>query len=843
MSRHLPTTDTLELLAPVSGPLLPLEQVPDPVFAEKMVGDGVSIDPVTSQLLAPCDAEVLTVHPSGHAITLRTPTNVELILHIGLDTVALRGEGFLPLKKKGDRVRAGEPLIDFAADYVATRAPSLLTQMVISNGEAITALKARTGYVVAGRDIVLEATLAKGATTAAPAVAGQQTLSSPELEVLNPTGLHARPAAVIASAARKYTSDIRVRRGGDETNARSVTGIMALEIGAGDRIVITAAGPDAREALAEIVPLVEAGLGETTAPANAALPGQEEAIDSSICLDTARCITGAAASPGLAIGTIVHLASQDVPVAAPAGTVDEEREKLEQALAKARTRLEALSGPGSASTVEAGIFRAHRELLDDPDLVDASRSLIAAGTGAGTAWHQAFTRLAERMAAARNDLFAQRAADVRDVGRRVLRLLAGTDAATQVFPDDAIVVAHELTPSDAAGFDRSKVRGFVTITGGTTSHVAILARSLGIPAVVAIDPRAMDLLAGTRAILDGSNGAMMANPSDADIAQAQAAIDRLAARRRTMAAAAHEAAVTLDGVTIEVAANAGATSDAPEAAALGADGVGLLRSEFLFLDRSSAPDEDEQYEAYARVVTAFGPGARIVIRTLDVGGDKPLAYLPLPREENPFLGIRGIRVSLQRQDMLRTQLRAILRAARHGNVHVMFPMVTNLDEWRRARRMLDVEGDALGVAPIPAGIMVEVPAVALMADVFAAEVDFFSIGTNDLTQYTLAMDRGQPALAAQIDAVHPSVLKLIAQTTSAAQAHGRWTGVCGALASEEAAVPLLLGLGVTELSASGPVVPAIKAKVRSLRLSECTSLAQTAMRAASAADVRALLRS
>jgi phosphoenolpyruvate-protein phosphotransferase len=296
-------------------------------------------------------------------------------------------------------------------------------------------------------------------------------------------------------------------------------------------------------------------------------------------------------------------------------------------------------------------------------------------------------------------------------------------------------------------------------------------------------------------------------------------------------------------VTIEVAANAGATGDAPESAALGADGVGLLRSEFLFLDRSSAPDEDEQYEAYARVVTAFGPGARIVIRTLDVGGDKPLAYLPLPREENPFLGIRGIRVSLQRQDMLRTQLRAILRAARHGNVHVMFPMVTNLDEWRRARRMLDVEGDALGVAPIPAGIMVEVPAVALMADVFAAEVDFFSIGTNDLTQYTLAMDRGQPALAAQIDAVHPSVLKLIAQTTSAARAHGRWTGVCGALASEEAAVPLLLGLGVTELSASGPVVPAIKAKVRSLRLSECTSLAQTAMRAASAADVRALLRS
>ena len=836
------TTETLLLLAPVSGPLLPLEQVPDPVFAEKMVGDGVSIDPVTSRLLAPCDAEVLTVHPSGHAITLRTPTNVELILHIGLDTVALRGEGFLPLKKKGDQVRAGEPLIDFAADYVATRAPSLLTQMVISNPESVTSLKARTGYAVAGRDVVLEATLAKGAPSSA-VQAGRETLVSPELAVLDPTGLHARPAAVIANAARKYTSDVRVRRGKDEANARSVTAIMALEISGGEKIVITASGPDAREALAGIVPLVEAGLSETAVPAKPV--GQKveaEGADSSICLDSARCITGAAASPGLAIGTIVRLASQEMPTFSSAGTVEEERKKLDDALAGARTQLRELSGRAAASTVEAGIFRAHLELLDDPDLVESSSTLIAGGAAAGAAWHQAFSQLAERMAGARSEVFAQRAADVRDVGRRVLRVLAGTDAAAQVFPDDAIVVAHELTPSDAAGFDKSKVRGFCTVTGGSTSHVAILARSLGIPAVVGIDPRALGLPAGTRAILDGTHGAMMTDPTDADIQAAQAVIDRAAARRRDMAADAHAPAVTRDGVTIEVAANVGAAGDV-DAAQLGADGVGLLRSEFLFLDRSSAPNEDEQYEAYSKVVSAFGPGKRIIIRTLDVGGDKPLSYLPLPREENPFLGIRGIRVSLLREDMLRTQLRAILRAARHGNVHVMFPMVTDIDEWRRARRILAIEGDALGVSPIPAGIMVEVPAVAMMADVFAAEVDFFSIGTNDLTQYTLAMDRGQPALAAQVDALHPSVLRLIAQTAAAAQANGRWTGVCGALASEEAAVPVLLGLGVTELSAAGPVVPAIKARVRSLVMSECKSLAQAAIRAASAADVRALLRS
>jgi phosphoenolpyruvate-protein phosphotransferase len=843
MSGTLPTPDKLLLLAPVTGPLLPLEQVPDPVFAEKMVGDGVSIDPVTSRLLAPCDAEVLTVHPSGHAITLRAASNVELILHIGLDTVALRGEGFLPLKKKGDRVRAGEPLIDFAADYVATRAPSLLTQMVISNPESVTALTPRTGYAIAGRDVVLEATLASGAAVTAAPQAGAETLASRELAVLDPTGLHARPAAVIAATARKYTSDVRVRRGKDEANARSVTAIMALEISGGETIVITASGPDAREALSEIVPLVEAGLDETAAPARTARPpAADESLDSPICLDPARCITGVSASPGLAIGTIVGLASDDVRVFAPAGSPVEERRKLDAALARARTQLREMSGPAAASTVEAGIFRAHLELLDDPDLVESSGRLIAAGAAAGAAWQQAFAQLAAKMAGARSEIFAQRAADVRDVGRRVLRLIAGTDGATQVFPDDAIVVAHELTPSDAAGFDKAKVRGFCTVTGGSTSHVAILARSLGIPAVVAIDRRALELPGGTRAILDGTHGAMMSDPTDADIEAAQAVIDRVAARRRAMAAEAHAPAVTRDGVTVEVAANVGAIGDA-DAAALGADGVGLLRSEFLFLDRSSAPDEDEQYAAYSKVVSAFGPGKKIIIRTLDVGGDKPLSYLPLPREDNPFLGIRGIRVSLQREDMLRTQLRAILRAARHGNVHVMFPMVATIDEWRRARRMLTVEGDALGVSPIPAGIMVEVPAVAMMAEVFAAEVDFFSIGTNDLTQYTLAMDRGQPALAAQIDALHPSVLRLIAQTTAAAAANGRWTGVCGALASEEAAVPVLLGLGVTELSASGPVVPAIKARVRSLVLSECKALAQAAMRASSAAEVRALLRS
>ena len=292
---------------------------------------------------------------------------------------------------------------------------------------------------------------------------------------------------------------------------------------------------------------------------------------------------------------------------------------------------------------------------------------------------------------------------------------------------------------------------------------------------------------------------------------------------------------------MEVAANIGGLADAEQGLALGAEAVGLLRSEFLFLHRTTAPTEEEQHAAYAAVARALGSGRRLVIRTLDVGGDKPLSYLPLPREDNPFLGERGIRVQLNRPELLRVQLRAMLRAAGEGNVAVMFPMIATLDEWRAARAILEEERSRLGAPRIEAGIMVEVASAALLADHFAKEVDFFSIGTNDLTQYTLAMDRGHPRLAAQVDGLSPAVLRLVDQTVRAARVHKRWTGVCGGIAGDPQAVPLLIGLGVDELSVSVPAIPAVKAQIRGLRLEECRELASRALDCATAADVRALV--
>jgi phosphocarrier protein FPr len=350
----------------------------------------------------------------------------------------------------------------------------------------------------------------------------------------------------------------------------------------------------------------------------------------------------------------------------------------------------------------------------------------------------------------------------------------------------------------------------------------------------------LDLPNGTPVILDGTKGTIKLAPNEAEIKRIRERQQRHSAHRAAALETAHGPAITIDGARIEVVANIGGPADAEQVIQLGGEGVGLLRSEFLFMNRAQAPTEDEQFEAYSTVARTLGPGRPLIIRTLDVGGDKPLSYLPIPPEKNPFLGERGIRVGLNRPDMLRDQLRAILRASAHGSVRIMFPMIATLAELREARKLLAEEQERLGVGPIEVGIMIEIPAAALMARQFAREVDFFSVGSNDLTQYTLAMDRGSPKLAPKIDALNPSVLQLIAMTTRAAETEGKWVGVCGGIASDPQAVPLLIGLGVAELSVSVPTIPGIKAQIRTLEMTACKRLAQQALELESAAKVRAL---
>ena len=836
---------TLTLVAPVSGIIVPLDRVPDAVFAQRLVGDGIAIDPLDQRLVAPCDARILQVHRAGHALTL-SASGIEILIHVGLDTVKLNGKGFSSSVKAGAEVRVGDPLMTFDADFIATHARSLLSPMLVTSVDRVAAIQPRAGTVIAGRDVVMQVVLGGPGEAASAQHKGDAVQSDP-IVVASETGLHARPAAVVAAAARKFTSDVRLVKDGREANARSVVSIMALEVAGGDTITVVARGEDAGPAVAAIAQTLGSDLGRSHGPAGRARSTAVRAepwiaAPASPSRD-GHVLRGVSASPGIAIGQVYQLRHDDAVLQERASDPNHERRALEAAIASAHLQLEALQTrlATEADTDRAAIFAAHQELLEDPEVLDSAAAYIRDGATAAYAWRQAYTAQAERLLALRNQLLAGRAADLRDVGRRVLHLLVGHEEAPHDVPANSIVVAEDLAPSDAASLDRTRVRGFCTTMGSATSHVAILARGLGIPAVAGIDPRALDLRAGTRVVLDGDAGTVHPNPTPAEeveVTKRQASVEK---RRAAELAVAAEAAVTTDGHRVEVVANLGDVDEARRVPEVGGEGVGLLRSEFLFMDRREAPSEDEQTKVYESIARAIGPDRILVIRTLDVGGDKPLPYLSVGAEANPFLGERGIRLTLHYPEIFRAQVRAILRASRAGKVAMMFPMISTLAEWRAAREFVERERSALGVPRIQIGIMVETSSAALLADRFARDADFFSLGTNDLTQYTLAMDRTNPRLAPQVDALHPAVLRLIERTVDGAHKHKRWVGVCGALAGDPAAVPVLIGLGVDELSVDVPIIPAVKARVRTLSLKDCQATAQKALDASDAAEVRAIV--
>ena len=839
--------EPLTLIAPLSGVIVPLERVPDPTFAQRLVGDGIAIDPLSDHVLAPCDARVLQVHRAGHAVTLAA-SGLEIIIHVGLDTIRLKGEGFTALAKPGAEVRTGQPLLAFDADLVARRAPSLLTPVLIATMDRVASLEPRSGRIAAGHDIlmrVLPGTPGSVPAAAAAAAAARAVVSNPVV-VTSETGLHARPAAVLAAAARRFTSDLRLVKDGREANVRSVVSIMALEVAGGDTVTVVARGEDADNAVAAIVETLATGLTIPEAPATVRAPAMPALAPPAIPARRAGdegALRGVPASPGVAIGRVFQLRHDDVVVEERAADPNHERRALDAAIAAAHLQLEALQSRLAieADPEKAAIFAAHQELLEDPEVLDRAAAEIRGGATAAHAWRQAYVAQAERLMALKSQLLAGRAVDLRDVGRRVLHLLVGRDASPHELPPESIVVAEDLAPSDAASLDRARMRGFCTTMGSATSHVALLARGMGIPAVAGIDARALELPAGTRVVLDGDAGTLKASPTAAEETEVARRQANDARRRAGELAAAAQPAITTDGHRVEVVANLGDLEEARHVTEVGGEGVGLLRTEFLFMDRRTAPDEEEQTRAYETIARALGPDRLLVIRTLDVGGDKPLSYLPLPTEANPFLGERGIRLTLSQPEMFRAQIRAILRASSAGKVAVMFPMIATIAEWRAAREIVELERATLGVPPIPIGIMVETASAALLARRFARDADFFSVGTNDLTQYTLAMDRANPRLAPQLDALHPAVLRLIEMTVAGARAYGRWVGVCGALAGDPLAVPVLVGLGVDELSADVPIVPAVKARIRTLSLEECRVTAREALDASDAAEVRSIV--
>lgn len=668
---------------------------------------------------------------------------------------------------------------------------------------------------------------------------------SDSVTLLNEHGLHARPATILSDIAKTATGEIKVAVDeGAYVSAKSLTRLLSLGAVRGQVLTFIAEpNTDAVEVLPKLIKAVSQGLGETVVPLQNAdiaqkLIGKLAQMVKSTPLPKGEKVLATPASSGFAVGSAYVVKEARFSYAMTANNPSGEWQRLQTAIGEVKTELSDLVQTAKSASI-AQIFTAHLALLDDEEITHGAKDGMDEGLSAEASWHAHIEKLVKIQASLANHVLAERAVDLKDVGQKVLACLTGQTLASA--PSEPYVfIKAELLPSDVAKLDKDSVLGIITAQGGASSHSAIVARSLGIPCVVGAGLGVLEVANGETVLLDGKEGSLVISPSEELVNATKQAQEHLRQKQDKALANCQTLATTKDGHRVEVAVNIGNVHDTADAVAQGAEGVGLLRTELVFMAHTQVPDIDTQMADYAKVFDALD-GRPLVVRTLDVGGDKPLPYLPMPAEENPFLGVRGIRLSLQEPTLLKNQLIALIRASEGRDLRIMFPMIGRFEEWQQAKAILDEVRAEHPHDKLQVGIMVEVPSVAILADDFAKEVDFFSIGTNDLTQYTLAIDRGHPQISKDADGLHPSILQLIKFTVDSAHAHGKWVGVCGELAGDETAVPILVGLGVDELSMSKASIAMTKERVREFDLPTCQELAQKALRCRSAKEVRALV--
>ncbi|HDF8398491.1 TPA: phosphoenolpyruvate--protein phosphotransferase [Staphylococcus aureus] len=561
-----------------------------------------------------------------------------------------------------------------------------------------------------------------------------------------------------------------------------------------------------------------------------------------------KLIKGIAASDGVAIAKAYLLVEPDLTFDKNEKVTDVEGEvaKFNNAIEASKVELTKIRNNAEVQlgADKAAIFDAHLLVLDDPELIQPIQDKIKnENANAASALTDVTTQFVTIFESMDNEYMKERAADIRDVSKRVLSHILGVELPNPSMIDESVViVGNDLTPSDTAQLNKEFVQGFATNIGGRTSHSAIMSRSLEIPAIVGTKSITQEAKQGDMIIVDGLNGDVIVNPTEDELIVYQDKRERYFADKKELQKLRDADTVTVDGVHAELAANIGTPNDLPGVIENGAQGIGLYRTEFLYMGRDQMPTEEEQFEAYKEVLEAMD-GKRVVVRTLDIGGDKELSYLNLPEEMNPFLGYRAIRLCLAQQDIFRPQLRALLRASVYGKLNIMFPMVATINEFREAKAILLEEKENLKNEghdisdDIELGIMVEIPATAALADVFAKEVDFFSIGTNDLIQYTLAADRMSERVSYLYQPYNPSILRLVKQVIEASHKEGKWTGMCGEMAGDETAIPLLLGLGLDEFSMSATSILKARRQINGLSKNEMTELANRAVDCATQEEV------
>ena len=775
-----------------------------------------------------------------------------------IESVAAASEdGVLVIMDLGSALMSAETALDFLPDDV--RQKVLLCSAPIVEGTMAAAVQASVGASLQEASAEANTALDVKIQQLAP-VTGESVHTAHnaletehagdelqvEMRIANKLGLHARPAAKLVSTAGRFQANILIRKGERSASAKSINQVALLSVKQGEDITVTVSGPDARQAIDALVELHKDNFGErhedmVQAPLQAPAGART----------AAGLLGGIPASGGYAVGTAyVHKATLPKIERKEIASPEKETVRLDQAIETALADIEALQRETEKTSgkTNAAIFEVHAMILGDQDMRDKAVAVLSSEkVNAEFAWLETMNKLVQDYRNLDDTYMQARAADVLDCGGRVLRILAGEREQGIHLEEKSILVAHDLTPSAVAGLDSDMVMGVITEVGGATSHAAILSRSMGIPAVIGVGKGIEQITPGKIIAMDGFTGTIQIDPDQSAIDSAEKKRTAWLAERETAKAKGTAPARTLDGRDIMVMGNIGIPADAPRAREFGAEGVGLFRTEFLFLDREEAPNEDEQFAAYVDAAKAM-QGSPVIIRTLDIGGDKPVKYLDTPREDNPFLGERGVRFCMARPDLFRVQLRALLRAASQERIWIMYPMISDADELSnvlhfqaQVREELLKNGVIISDR-IKTGIMIEVPAAVAVADKLAALSDFFSIGTNDLTQYVMAADRGNTAVSKLCDSLNPAVLRMIAMTCSAAKSAGIEVGMCGELAGNVRAVPLLLGLGLEELSMNAPAIPDVKEAIRSVTMDDCTALAQKALAAGSGDEVRELLK-
>ncbi|WP_199290840.1 phosphoenolpyruvate--protein phosphotransferase [Anabaena sp. FACHB-1250] len=768
--------------------------------------------------------------------------------------------GVLVLMDLGSAVMSAEMALEFLSPE--QRAKVYLCSAPLVEGTLAAAVSAAAGNNI--QEVIAEA---QGALSAKATMLGVQDHLKPHtcplvqtgsvsdensqemrLTIKNRLGLHARPAAQFVATASRYKSQIQVQnltRGTAAVRSDSINQVATLGARQGHELLITATGTDAQAALTALKALIVNNFGEDDSVVKMRIVTPKE-----VTAVTEGELLGIAASPGIAIAPVVHYGSVPIHITQyNVENVEIEWHRLQASIQVAKQEVQALlSHAYLLGDAEAAIFDAHLLFLEDPVLLESVRKQIfEKHINAEAAWQAVVDEVANSYDQLEDTYLQERVADLVDIGKRVLRILLGNAPANLEITTPSIVLATDLTPSDTARLDPTQVIGICTTLGSATSHSAIIARTLGIPTVLGVDAKILKVENGTLMALDGESGKAWINP-------AAGILGILEAKRQAWQTAQEEArkqarkpAITLDGRRITVLANISSIADAKLAIVNGAEGVGLLRTEFLYFNGDSLPGEEEQLTVY-QSISKILENRPLIIRTLDVGGDKPLAYMNTGMTEaNPFLGVRGIRFCLENPQLFKTHLRAILRASAGNNLKIMLPMITSLAEVRAAKVILaQVQGE-LRQEEIPfdenmqLGIMIETPAAVAIADQLAKEVQFFSIGTNDLSQYVMACDRNNPRVANLADALQPAVLRMIQQTVQAAHAANIWVGLCGEVAAETLITPILLGLGLDELSVNPQSVATLKQEITKLTMTQAQAMALVALKQDSATSVRVSL--